>query len=196
MDGKAVKLVHFLEGHDKRFIIPVYQRNYSWKEENCRQLYDDLIKLIINDRDWTFALPYIQESFSNVGPFSNVNPTTSNWVSAGYGVGGFNVTCTANFDCARVQIWFGKSNPAKNKEAFDFVYQHRQEIENKLGVQLDWQRADSNKSSTIVYELHGVSIANEVDLIRMAKFHAEWSKKICDVILPILKDLYPSVTLT
>ena len=149
----------------------------------------------IRKKYWTFALPYIKESFNNVGPFSNVNPTTSNWISGFYGVGGFNVTCTANFDCARVQIWFGKTNPAKNKEAFDFVYRHKQEIENKLGVQLDWQRADSNKSSTILYELHGVSIANEVDWIRMAKFQAEWSKKICDVILPILKELYPSITL-
>ena len=150
----------------------------------------------IRKKYWTLALPYIKESFNNVGPFSNINPTTHNWVSAGFGVGGFNITLAANYDCARAQIWFGKTNPAKNKEAFDFVFKHKQEIEKKLGVQLNWQRADSNKSSTIVLELHGVSIANEVDWIRMAKFHAEWSKKLCDAILPILKDLYPSITLT
>ena len=46
MDGKAIKLLKYLDGSDKRFIIPVYQRNYSWKVENCRQLYDDLVKLI------------------------------------------------------------------------------------------------------------------------------------------------------
>jgi len=28
MDGKATKLVKYLDGSDKRFIIPVYQRNY------------------------------------------------------------------------------------------------------------------------------------------------------------------------
>lgn len=54
MDGKATKLVKYLDGSDKRFVIPVYQRNYSWKRENCRQLYDDLVKLIINDRDMHF----------------------------------------------------------------------------------------------------------------------------------------------
>lgn len=31
-------------------MIPVYQRNYDWKIENCKQLYDDLIKVILNNR--------------------------------------------------------------------------------------------------------------------------------------------------
>ncbi|MBQ9707780.1 MAG: DUF262 domain-containing protein, partial [Firmicutes bacterium] len=54
MDGKATKLVKYLDGSDKRFVIPVYQRNYSWKVENCRQLYDDLVKLTLNGRDMHF----------------------------------------------------------------------------------------------------------------------------------------------
>ena len=31
-------------------MIPGYQRNYDWKIENCKQLYDDLIKVIRNNR--------------------------------------------------------------------------------------------------------------------------------------------------
>ena len=54
MDGKAIKLIKYLDGSEKRFIIPVYQRNYSWKTENCRQLYDDLVKLSINGRNMHF----------------------------------------------------------------------------------------------------------------------------------------------
>ena len=54
MDGKAIKLLKYLDGSDKRFIIPVYQRNYSWKVENCRQLYDDLVKLIRKNRKLHF----------------------------------------------------------------------------------------------------------------------------------------------
>ena len=34
-----------MQGSDKRFVIPVYQRNYDWKTENCKQLYDDLVKV-------------------------------------------------------------------------------------------------------------------------------------------------------
>lgn len=34
-----------MEGSSKRFIIPVYQRNYDWQIEHCKQLFDDLVKL-------------------------------------------------------------------------------------------------------------------------------------------------------
>lgn len=40
MNGQAKPLVKYLDGSDTRFIIPVYQRNYDWKIDNCRQLYD------------------------------------------------------------------------------------------------------------------------------------------------------------
>lgn len=43
-----------MEGAKKRFIIPVYQRNYDCKTENCKQLYDDLIKVIRNSRNSHF----------------------------------------------------------------------------------------------------------------------------------------------
>lgn len=43
-----------MEGSGKRFIIPVYQRNYDWKLENCKQLYDDLIRIIRNNRNSHF----------------------------------------------------------------------------------------------------------------------------------------------
>lgn len=50
MKGTEAKLIEFMEGAKKRFIIPVYQRNYDWKTENCKQLYDDLIKVIRYER--------------------------------------------------------------------------------------------------------------------------------------------------
>ena len=42
--------VKFFDGSDKRFIIPLYQRNYDWKEENCEQLFQDLLKMHHSDR--------------------------------------------------------------------------------------------------------------------------------------------------
>ena len=50
MKGSECKFVKYMEGSDKRFVIPVYQRNYDWKTENCKQLYDDLIKIVKNGR--------------------------------------------------------------------------------------------------------------------------------------------------
>lgn len=45
MKGTASYLMKFLDGSQKRFIIPVYQRNYDWKKENCKQLFDDLVSV-------------------------------------------------------------------------------------------------------------------------------------------------------
>lgn len=50
MKGDAQPLIKFFDGSDKRFIIPLYQRNYDWKEENCEQLFHDLLKLHNSDR--------------------------------------------------------------------------------------------------------------------------------------------------
>ena len=45
---------------------------------------------------------------------------------------------------------------------------------------------DDIKSSKVYYQLTNVSVENETDWLQMAKFHAEWSKKFYDVIVPYL----------
>ncbi|MGR5590472.1 DUF4268 domain-containing protein [Peptoniphilus grossensis] len=45
MKGDGIFLFSYLEGPNNRYVIPVYQRRYDWKIENCKQLYDDLIRL-------------------------------------------------------------------------------------------------------------------------------------------------------
>lgn len=54
MKGSEAKMTGFMEGADKRYIIPVYQRKYDWKLENCRQLYNDLKKIVLEGRSSHF----------------------------------------------------------------------------------------------------------------------------------------------
>ncbi|MBQ9759394.1 MAG: DUF4268 domain-containing protein [Opitutales bacterium] len=49
-----------------------------------------------------------------------------------------------------------------------------------------WNRGDGIKSSKVVYQIENVGLENETDWLQMAKFHAEWSKKFYDVIVPYL----------
>ena len=58
MKGDAQPLIKFFDGTDKRFIIPIYQRNYDWKEENCEQLFQDLNLSIVNHRLCIKQAPY------------------------------------------------------------------------------------------------------------------------------------------
>lgn len=50
MKGSEEYLYSFMEGRKKRFVIPVYQRNYNWKKEQCKQLFDDLVALNRNGK--------------------------------------------------------------------------------------------------------------------------------------------------
>lgn len=47
MKAGEIEFLSYLEGSNKNFIIPVYQRNYNWKKEQCKRLFDDL-EYIIN----------------------------------------------------------------------------------------------------------------------------------------------------
>ena len=54
MKGSETQLLGLMEGADKRYVIPVYQRKYDWKVDNCRQLYADLEKVIRDGRSHHF----------------------------------------------------------------------------------------------------------------------------------------------
>ena len=44
----ATKISQFFSNQNALFIIPLYQRRYAWDKENCRRLFDDIVK--INDK--------------------------------------------------------------------------------------------------------------------------------------------------
>lgn len=48
MKATETKLIQFLQGTNQ-FIIPIYQRTYSWTEKQCKQLWDDIIRAANND---------------------------------------------------------------------------------------------------------------------------------------------------
>ena len=141
-------------------------------------------------RYWAFALPYIQQAHDDGtghGCFSGCTTSKENWLSGFFGIGGFSLSCVANYNKAKVELTLAHSDKERNKEAFDYLYSHKSEIEATLGTQVDWLRSDDTKGSYIVIRLEGVSIENEADWTQMAKFHAEWSKKFYAVFVPYLK---------
>ncbi len=51
MEAEATTLLNFFEeSQNNQFVIPIYQRLYSWKKEQCEQLWDDIIKIGGNDK--------------------------------------------------------------------------------------------------------------------------------------------------
>lgn len=63
MKASEGTLLRFLDGGDKKFIVPIYQRQYSWKLSNCEQLFKDLRSVYENNYGSHFigSIVYVAE---------------------------------------------------------------------------------------------------------------------------------------
>ncbi len=70
MEGKEKPLTEIF-AINSSFTIPLYQRNYDWKEEHCEQLFNDLLKLHYAGRENHFfgSIVSRQESLTNPNLF-------------------------------------------------------------------------------------------------------------------------------
>ncbi|GAA6897379.1 DUF262 and DUF1524 domain-containing protein [Helicobacter pylori] len=51
MEADVMKLLDFIgKSQEKQLVIPIYQRLYSWEKEQCKQLWDDIIKIGGDDK--------------------------------------------------------------------------------------------------------------------------------------------------
>ncbi len=65
MEARQISISEFLSTSRTRFIIPVYQRNYDWKEKNCLQLFEDIKNIgLQNERKSHFmgSIVYVSNS--------------------------------------------------------------------------------------------------------------------------------------
>lgn len=70
MNAHAQALVGLITSANLRFVIPVYQRPYSWDEEQCEQLWDDILYVgnRPQDRHFTGSVVWVQDgTFSASG---------------------------------------------------------------------------------------------------------------------------------
>lgn len=67
MKASEEMLFRLLDGGDKRFIIPVYQRPYSWKKSNCELLLKDLSELAARNENATHFFGSIVYVVNNIG---------------------------------------------------------------------------------------------------------------------------------
>jgi len=68
MIAVQAKLLNFLQ-RSPQFVIPIYQRTYSWTEKECRQLWDDIERTGVDDSiavHFVGAIVYIDKADSNI----------------------------------------------------------------------------------------------------------------------------------
>jgi uncharacterized protein with ParB-like and HNH nuclease domain len=68
MKATEARFLDFLK-KSPQFIIPIYQRTYSWTEVECRQLWDDILRTGNNDEisaHFVGSIVYIERSLFHV----------------------------------------------------------------------------------------------------------------------------------
>jgi uncharacterized protein with ParB-like and HNH nuclease domain len=68
MKATEAKLLDFLK-KSPQFVIPIYQRTYSWTEKECRQLWDDVVRCGSSDRiavHFVGSIVYVESGLSQV----------------------------------------------------------------------------------------------------------------------------------
>lgn len=90
-------------------------------------------------------------------PFNVRKATTDHWYDVAIGVSGVHVSMTLvnKEGCIGIELYI-----SDDKELYDQLESSKDEIESKLGLQLDWQRLDDKKASRIVYRIPGLNFDN------------------------------------
>jgi uncharacterized protein with ParB-like and HNH nuclease domain len=73
MKASSANLLSIIKG-PKQFVIPIYQRTYSWHQAQCEQLFKDIISISQNDNihgHFVGSVVYFQQSNHIVADVKN-----------------------------------------------------------------------------------------------------------------------------
>ncbi|MGT2799874.1 DUF4268 domain-containing protein [Streptococcus marmotae] len=86
-------------------------------------------------------------------PFNIRKATTNHWydIALGTSEAHISITLVNKSNSIGIEIYIND-----NKKLFDQLYALSEEIQNKLGFNMDWQRLDSKKASRIIYYIEGL----------------------------------------
>jgi hypothetical protein len=84
---------------------------------------------------------------------ANIAPGEFSWIGAGSGVKGLPFVYAVQKDESRVELYIdrGAGKAAENKEIFDRIHKHKEEIEKIFGGELSWQRLDDKQGCRVAY---------------------------------------------
>jgi Domain of unknown function (DUF4268) len=136
---------------DVQQVIPLpeaaaYQVRVREKEQRGRQ--DRAERYGIRRRFWEGLLA---RAVTRTSLHANISPTEHHWVGASSGMRGlgFNYVIRQGEGSVELYIDRGPDNTATNKRLFDWLLDHKEEIERAFGSELSWQRLDQKQSCRV-----------------------------------------------
>ncbi len=82
MKATETNLLKFLQG-TKQFIIPIYQRTYSWGLSDCQQLWNDILRVAQNDNipaHFVGLIVYVEKGIYHISSITRI--VSDRWSAA------------------------------------------------------------------------------------------------------------------
>jgi hypothetical protein len=125
-----------------------------------------------------FWVQFISQSNKRNQLLSNTSPTKDNWIGIGIGMSGVSINILASKNYARVEVYINRGTQKENKDIYDFIYKHKDFIENELNEPLVWERMDDHVTSRIKVQMDGVNVFDEEDWPKMIAFLIQKTEKM------------------
>lgn len=137
-----------------------------------------------------FRQKLLPESNKLISLFSNVNPTDDHRLSAWSGISWvpYSYIITRNYCSIELYPWH-KETAEENMKIWEYLYNHKEEIEKSFGDELHRDKLEWKKATRISYRLDWVNIFHMEDRDKMIIFLSTNMAKFYKACDPILKKM-------
>lgn len=87
-----------------------------------------------------------------------------------------------------IAVEFAVNSPNLDKTNYDMLFTHKEEIEERVGVALDWRRLDDKKISRILLEIK-VNLKDKAEWSEYFSMYKEWAVKVYNGFKPYIGSL-------
>lgn len=102
---------------------------------------------------WSRLISVINST--NTSLYQNISPRSYSWISAGSGVRGVGFNFSAVKRYCRAELYIDRGDKEENEIIFDRLFEMKEQIENKFGGPLEWERLDVKRACRIKAESIG-----------------------------------------
>ena len=136
-----------------------------------------------------FWKSFLNEANTKNTLFANISPSKDSWIGIGIGMSGVNINLTATKKYAGVEIYFNRGTKEENEDLFDYLNTFSNDIENKFGGKLEWNKMPDKVSCRIITKLEEVDITDKNDWPKMINYLVDSSERLSIAVKEPMKKL-------
>ena len=157
----------------------------SKKQSEAQSAEATRIKKSNNQKFWN---DFIEYSRLHNGLYSNSTGSPDSWLSKSIkGLVGANINVLIYNNHTRAEVYISNSDKEKNKRLFDYLYAHKEDIEQQFEEQLTWQRLDERKGCRIRIDRNDLSYLDSKQQEEIFAFFLDTSNKLMKAFSPYAK---------